>query len=87
MCEADAARTIAEHDAIDDGLVCGFPARQPYRTFPLPVQVRLNGRQWLERKLTARGIDHAKIDHVCIRFGVAVCTACTACPTAASDRS
>lgn len=30
--------------------------------FPLQVQVYLIGHEWLARKLTARGIEHAKID-------------------------
>lgn len=37
--------------------------------FPLQVQVYLNGREWLARKLTARGIGHAKIANVFIRVG------------------
>ena len=37
--------------------------------FPLQVQIYLNGHEWLERKLTARGIEHAKIDNVFIRIG------------------
>ena len=37
--------------------------------FPLQVQVYLNGHEWLERRLTARGIEHAKIDNVFIRVG------------------
>ena len=35
--------------------------------FPLQVQVYLNGHEWLQRRLTARGIEHAKIDSVFIR--------------------
>jgi hypothetical protein len=35
--------------------------------FPLQVQVYLNGHEWLARKLTARGIEHAKIDNVFVR--------------------
>ncbi len=37
--------------------------------FPLKVQIYLNGHEWLERKLTAGGIEHAKIDNVFIRVG------------------
>ena len=37
--------------------------------FPLKVQIYLNGHEWLERKLTARGIEYAKIDNVFIRVG------------------
>jgi hypothetical protein len=37
--------------------------------FPLQVQGYLNGHEWLERRLTAREIEHAKIDNVFIRVG------------------
>jgi len=37
--------------------------------FPLQVQIYLNGHEWLARRLTARGIEHAKIDNVFIRVG------------------
>ena len=37
--------------------------------FPLQVQIYVNGHEWLERKLTARGIEYAKIDNVFIRVG------------------
>ena len=30
--------------------------------FPLQIQVYLDGHEWLARKLTARGIEHTKID-------------------------
>lgn len=36
--------------------------------FPLQVQIYLNGHEWLARKLTAGGIEHAKIDNVFIRI-------------------
>jgi hypothetical protein len=35
--------------------------------FALQVQIYLNGHEWLARKLTARGIEHTKIDNVFIR--------------------
>lgn len=36
--------------------------------FPLQIQVYLNGHEWLARKLTARGIEHTKIDNVFARI-------------------
>ena len=39
---------------------------QPW--FPLPIQVYLNGHEWFARKLTARGIEHTKIDSVFARI-------------------
>jgi hypothetical protein len=36
--------------------------------FPLQVQVYLNGHEWLARKLTARGVEHTKIDNVFARI-------------------
>jgi hypothetical protein len=37
--------------------------------FPQQVQIDLNGHEWLERRLKARGLEHAKIDNVFIRVG------------------
>ena len=37
--------------------------------FPLQVQIYRNGHECLARRLTARGIEHAKIDNVFIRIG------------------
>jgi hypothetical protein len=36
--------------------------------FPLQIQVYLDGHEWLARKLTARGIEHTKIDNVFARI-------------------
>lgn len=38
-------------------------------SFPLQVQIYLNDHEWLASKLTARGIEHAKIDNVFSRIG------------------
>jgi hypothetical protein len=63
QCGSGSAPSLAKKSDRDLGLL----HVRVQTWFPLQVQIYLNGHEWLARKLTARGIEHTKIDNVFIR--------------------
>lgn len=55
---SNAERVKAHAQAMDRDL--GLLHVRVQTWFPLQIQIYLNGHEWLERKLTARGIEHPR---------------------------
>ena len=62
VSKEEIARGIAAQERIQDVLACGFMNARIQTWFPFPVQICLNGREWLARQMEAAGLEYARQD-------------------------